>query len=108
MVETRQPPRFADSSSVRVYSSSDWAERGFCAQCGSHLFYRLKEGEFYAIPVGLLGDEGQPWSLVTEVFIEERPSFYSFANHTRKLTGAEVFAQHESENRENEPDSSSS
>lgn len=29
---------------VGVYSSSDWAERGFCKACGTHLFYRLKEG----------------------------------------------------------------
>ena len=25
--------------------SSAWAERGFCKNCGSHLFYRLKENK---------------------------------------------------------------
>jgi hypothetical protein len=94
MVETPTPPRFEDSSHVRVHTSSDWAERGFCAQCGSHLFYRLKDHSFYGIPVGLLTDNGQLWALTMEVFIEEKPSFYSFAGDTRKLTGAELFAQH--------------
>lgn len=94
MVETRTPPRFADSSHVRVHSSSDWAERGFCGQCGSHLFYRLKDEDFYGIPVGLFKENGQPWSFEMEVFIDEKPGFYTFAEDTRKLTGAELFAQH--------------
>ena len=101
MVESSQPPRFEDSSQVRVYASSDWAERGFCAQCGSHLFYRLKEGNFYGIPIGLLNDNGQPWRLAQEVFIEEKPGFYSFANETEKLTGAELFAQHSTDTPDN-------
>lgn len=104
MVETHAVPRFEDSGPVRVHSSSDWAERGFCAECGSHLFYRLKASDFYAIPVGLLDDTGQQWWLATEVFIEEKPGFYSFANDTTKLTGAELFAQHGSEG----PDASAS
>jgi hypothetical protein len=97
MVETHTPPRFEDSSQVRVHASSDWAERGFCAQCGSHLFYRLKSDSFYGIPVGLFDDNGQPWALAMEVFIEEKPGFYSFAGDARKLTGAELFAQHGAE-----------
>ena len=28
---------------VSIFNSSDWAERGFCRNCGTHLFYRLKE-----------------------------------------------------------------
>jgi len=27
---------------VSVYNSSEWAERAFCKQCGTNLFYRLK------------------------------------------------------------------
>jgi len=32
---------FAGEENVAVYKSSDWAERGFCKQCGTHLFYRF-------------------------------------------------------------------
>ncbi|MEG5265166.1 GFA family protein [Pseudomonas sp. JDS28PS106] len=101
MVETSQPPHFADSGSVRVHSSSDWAERGFCAECGSHLFYRMKDGGFYGVPVGLFKQAGQPWSFEMEVFIEEKPDFYAFANDTQKLTGAELFAQHGADSQDN-------
>ncbi len=29
-----------------------------------------------------------------QIFIDEKPSFYCFANETNKMTGAEVFAKY--------------
>ncbi len=34
---------------VSIYGSSDWAERGFCRNCGTSLFYRLKDPEQYMV-----------------------------------------------------------
>ena len=31
----------------------------------------------------------------TEIFIEEKPPVYEFANHTKKMTGEEFFAAYE-------------
>lgn len=84
---------FEGEEHVAVFGSSEWAERGFCANCGSHLFYRLKEGGLYAVPVGLF-DDSEPFVFDHQVFIDEKPAFYAFANQTRNLTGAELFAQH--------------
>ena len=78
---------------VGVYSSSAWAERGFCQQCGSHLFYRLKESGHYSILLGVL-DGIDDWQLSEQIFIDEKPDFYSLAEHTAMLTGEEVFAKH--------------
>lgn len=75
---------------VGVYTSSDWAERGFCRRCGTHLFYRLRDGSHYAVPVGLV-DHGAPWHFDTQIFIDEKPGFYAFANQTTDMTGPEVF-----------------
>ncbi len=83
--------RFEGSGSISVYDSSDWAERGFCSKCGSHLFYRLKKEGRYEVPVGLF-DDGAQWIFDTQIFVDEKPPYYSFANQTRNLTGAEVFA----------------
>jgi hypothetical protein len=58
----------------------------------SHLFYRLKKGPHYALPVGLF-DDVERWALKHQVFIDEKPSWYAFANDTENLTGAEVFAK---------------
>lgn len=77
---------------IKVYASSDWAERGFCTHCGNHLFYRLKENSQYFMPAGIFGnDEGFVFD--HQVFIEEKPGYYCFANDTQDMTGAELFAR---------------
>ncbi|KAA3650097.1 MAG: GFA family protein [Proteobacteria bacterium] len=77
--------------SVTVFDSSPWAQRGFCQHCGTHLFYRLKEAQQYHVPAGLL-DEAPEFSFDEQIFVDEQPAYYRFANPTRNLTGAEVFA----------------
>ena len=84
---------FQGAEHISTYSSSDWAERGFCRSCGTHLFYRLKQREHYAIPVGLF-DGRDDWKLTEQIFIDEKPAFYAFAQATKNLTGEEVFAQY--------------
>lgn len=84
-------PLIEDESALRVYQSSDWAERLFCGTCGSNLFYRLRDGRMHSVNAGALDDLGE-FEFTTEIFIDEKPGFYSFAGETRKLTGAEVYA----------------
>ncbi len=84
--------QFNDGAPIAVYDSSDWAERGFCSNCGSHLFYRLKENQHHMVPVGLLDDDSG-LSFKQQVFIDEKPSYYDFNNTTENLTGAELFAK---------------
>lgn len=76
---------------VTVYASSEWAERGFCRRCGTHLFYRLKHGG-YMVPVGMFDDPNE-WNFASQIFIDRKPAFYSFAEKTTNLTGDEVFAK---------------
>lgn len=80
---------------IGIYQSSAWAERGFCKQCGTHLFYRISDGGPYFIPAGLF-DEAV-LSLDHQVFIDEKPDYYSFSQVTPCMTGAEVFAQFSSD-----------
>jgi hypothetical protein len=82
---------FQGEENVGVFNSSEWAERGFCKKCGSHLFYRLKESNRYFMPVGLF-DVGEEWIFDHQVFIDQKPEYYCFSNETQNLTGAEVFA----------------
>lgn len=78
---------------VLAYDSSDWAQRGFCSRCGTHLFYRLKASSQYVVPVGLFDDH--PDALFeSQIFIDEKPDYYAFANQTANMTGAEVFAKY--------------
>lgn len=80
---------FEGNENITVYNSSDWAQRGFCNKCGSSLFYRLKEtGQYVLSPT--LFDEAN-FIFDHQIFIEEKPSYYEFANETKNMTGEEVF-----------------
>ncbi len=76
---------------IQLYSSSDWAERGFCKNCGTHLFYHLKNTHFYNFGVGLFKDMDN-FKFETEIYIDSKPSNYEFANSTEKMTEAQVIA----------------
>lgn len=79
------------ADAIRVYQSSDWAERGFCGICGSSLFYRIAQPPYLSLNAGTLDDaNGIP--LTVEVFIDDKPDGYHFAGDHRRMTGAEVIA----------------
>jgi hypothetical protein len=78
---------------VTVFQSSEWAERGFCASCGTHLYYRLRAANEYIVPVGLFRD-GTQFRFDEQIFVDQKPSYYEFANSTARLTEAEVFAKY--------------
>src|SRR5690625_5534619 len=89
-VECEDRVSFEGDSHIGVYASSEWAERGFCKQCGTHLFYRLKDQPFYAVPIGLFG-EVQSWEFASQIFIDHKSSHYIVDYSTNNFTGAEVF-----------------
>ncbi len=85
---------FTGEQHIGVFNSSDWAKRGFCQQCGTHLFYRLNDNNQHIVPVGLFdADISVPYNFDHQIFIEEKPAYYHFANDTKNMTGEEVFAQ---------------
>ena len=81
---------FEGENDIRVYDSSSWAERGFCSKCGTHLFYRLKESKQHMVPVGIFDDQ-EHLVFENQVFIDKKPSYYSFSNKTNDMTEAEIF-----------------
>jgi hypothetical protein len=80
-----------DTSSLAAYRSSEWADRWFCKNCGTPLYYRLIERDLYFVSSEAFDDK-TGFVLKTEGFIDEKPPYYDFANQTKRLTGAEVFA----------------
>jgi len=76
---------------VSRYDSSEWAERAFCSACGTHLFYRLKQTDQHMLSAGLFDLDGE-LEFDHQIFIDEKPSYYCFADKTKNMTGAEVFA----------------
>lgn len=73
-----------------IYNSSEWAERAFCKKCGTSLYYRLKQNSQYIVSSEVF--EQQIYHFDHQIFIDEKPEHYAFANETKNMTGAEVFA----------------
>jgi hypothetical protein len=83
---------FAGSDKLGRFSSSGWAERGFCLQCGTTLFYFLKPTQAYTMSVGAFDDQ-TPFRLVREIFIDGKPPGYAFEGDHDRWTEAETFAR---------------
>ena len=76
---------------VKLYQSSAWASRGFCSECGTHLFFKFKDSGEYNMPVGLFSIVSG-LEMDTQFFSDLRPSYYCFSNETKEMTTAEIMA----------------
>ncbi len=90
VVETDGTPLFENDEHVATYRASDWGERGFCRRCGTNLFWRMQDGSHVAVSAGTLDDDGG-LRFTSEIFIDEKPGYYDFANATSRLSGQQVF-----------------
>ena len=91
MVVNCGPEVAFDGGQVTRHRSSDWAERGFCAACGTHLFYYYVTQPNYSMPVGLFDDQSG-LSFEREIYIDRKPDYYAFAGERRRQTEAEFLA----------------
>lgn len=81
-----------DETALGVYRSSDYGERVFCKTCGASLFWRMQDGSAAVVSLQAL-DEASGVVFAEEIFIDDKPATYDFANDTAKLTGAEFIAR---------------
>jgi hypothetical protein len=86
---------FEDQDHLKVFASSDWAERGFCDRCGSSLFWRMTAPGFMddviMICAGTL-DTLDDVKFTHEVYIDNKPDAYAFEGHRTRLTEADIMA----------------
>jgi hypothetical protein len=79
---------------VTRFQSSDFAERAFCATCGSHLWMRdntSPEGHYELMP-GLF-DAAQDWRLYSEVYADRAMASMHLTGAERRATQAEYEAK---------------
>ena len=81
--------KFEGIDSIGRYQSSEWAVRGFCKTCGTHLFYQLKNTGSYNMPVGLF-DAVENLTMDMQYFSDKKPKHYCFSNETRAMTESEI------------------
>lgn len=85
------PVTFEGGENIGTYKSSEWGERAFCKTCGTSLYWKMSEAEHFAVSAGAL-DSQDGLSFTSEIFIDEKPAYYAFADDTQKMTGEEVMA----------------
>lgn len=84
-------PVFSGAEAIGVFRSSEIGERGFCTKCGSVLFWKTAGKDSYTFTAGTLDDQSQ-LRFTREIFIDDKPAYYDFANETERLTGAQSTA----------------
>lgn len=83
---------FEGADQITTYASSEWAERAFCKVCGSHLFYKLLATGEYFVPAGAF--DSTEFELASQIYIDKKPGYYSFANETAMLTEQQVIEKY--------------
>lgn len=80
---------------IKTITPMPWARRGFCAECGSGIYYKVTtEGELNGllkVSAGLFNDAGG-LPLDVEFYADERPASYDLSKPHRTMTRAEVEA----------------
>ena len=71
-----------------VFRSSAFAERGFCRQCGTHIFHRPQDGPEIAISAGLF--PSADFHIAREIFIDRKPPFYRFVANSQRRSSASM------------------
>lgn len=80
-----------NEQNLGVYSSSEWGERCFCKACGSTVMWRSKDRAHHAVSVQSF-DDPSSFTFASQIFIDEKPTNYSFAQVTKNMTGPEFIA----------------
>ena len=76
--------KFEGEGDILRYQSSDYAERGTCRKCGSHLFYHLLQPDMYIMSIGAFDDQSK-FTIAGEIYVDSKPGGYAFAgDHTRE------------------------
>ncbi len=84
---------FQGEENISNYSSSDWAERGFCSKCGTHLYYKLKETKQHIMSLGVF-DNQEGLIFDHQIFIDRKSDLYSFEQKTKNMTEKVVFEKY--------------
>lgn len=84
---------FSGDGKVTTYHSSEMADRGFCARCGTHLFFKSKWNGKYYLPVGLF-DDVDDFVLKRQIFFDTKPYYICLANESETFTEEDLNKKH--------------
>lgn len=85
---------FVEDTGMAWFKSSDWAERGFCKQCGTNLFWRLADpsNPIYEVSLEAL-DDSESLTLERHIFVDTKSDQYDFKDDRPRTTEAELMVE---------------
>ena len=81
----------AGTEHMKVVRTSDWADRAFCRECGSNIYYHARDYGTPAVTLGSL-DDSSGLSPTRQYYIDKKPEGFSIAEETLTMTEAECIA----------------
>ncbi|MBX7535824.1 GFA family protein [Qipengyuania sp. GH1] len=82
------PDATVEGDTLEVFRSSPFAERGFCARCGSAIFHRPQDGPELAVSAGLFKPDD--FSLSFQICTDRKPAFYTISEKTAVMTSRQL------------------
>lgn len=70
---------FVSERTLSWFRSSDTAQRGFCHQCGSSLFWSRDESNGVSVSAGVL-DQPTGLKTVSHIFVDSRGDYYDISD----------------------------
>lgn len=80
-----------NEAALSAYRSSEWGERLFCSTCGTSLFWRGVADGMTMVSMQAFENPGE-FRFASEIFVDQKPANYDFANETYRMTRAEFLA----------------
>ena len=77
--------RLTEQRGLRWYRSSDFAQRGYCGECGTPLFWD-DDGDDMSINAGSL-DQPTGLTLIKHIFVDEKADYYEIDDALPKYAG---------------------
>ncbi|MEM7170190.1 MAG: GFA family protein [Pseudomonadota bacterium] len=85
---------YGEDRGLKWYKGTPWAERGFCGDCGTSLFWRLADDPDALLIVTIDSlDQSEDIILERHIFIDAKPERYDFKGDHPRVTEAQVMAE---------------
>lgn len=75
---------FTHDAGLKWYTSSAWAKRGFCKECGSSLFYRMNDEDSIGIAAGCF-DGPTGFIMAKHIFVADKGDYYTIADDVPQI-----------------------
>ena len=78
--------RLVTGGGLKWFAASQEARRGFCAHCGSTLFWQGVERDYLSIAAGTL-DDSSGLEVAGHIFVADKGSYYEITDGTPQVMG---------------------